>query len=73
MERLRAKLVLKYPDGRDVIADLDEVFSADPANMVALFAYLRRHYGSMAAYAERIGVADEVTARLRATLLEPAV
>jgi len=72
MERLRAKLVLKYPDGRDVIADLDEVFSADPANMVALFAYLRRHYGSMAAYAERIGVADEVTARLRATLLEPA-
>jgi protein-tyrosine phosphatase len=72
MERLRAKLILKYPDGRDVIADIDEVFSADPANMVGLFEHLRARYGSIAGYATHIGVSDDVLARLRAGLLEPA-
>jgi protein-tyrosine phosphatase len=71
MERLRTKLILKYPDGRDVIADIDEVFSADPANMVELFAYMRRHYGSVTDYASKVGVPDELVARLRQTLLEP--
>jgi protein-tyrosine phosphatase len=72
MERLRAKLILKYPDGKDVIADISEVFSADPANMIGLFAHLRQRYGSVAGYAERAGVPDEVVTRLRAALLEPA-
>jgi protein-tyrosine phosphatase len=71
MERLRAKLILKYPDGRDVIADIDEVFSADPANMVGLFAYLRERYGSIADYAAHIGIGAELVARLRVALLEP--
>jgi protein-tyrosine phosphatase len=71
MERLRAKLILKYPDGKDVIADIDEVFSANPANMVELFAYLRERYGSVAEYAVTIGVPDAVLARLREELLEP--
>ena len=45
MERLRAKLlILKYPDGKDVIAGIDEVFSADPANMVELFRFMRERY-----------------------------
>ena len=69
MERLRAKLILKYPDGRDVIADLDEVFSADPSNMVALLAHLRDRYGSITDYAAKIGVADDVIDRLRTLLL----
>jgi protein-tyrosine phosphatase len=72
MERLRAKLILKYPDGKDVIADIDEVFSADPANMVELFRYLRERYGSVTGYAAAVGVPDELVARLRSTLLEPA-
>jgi protein-tyrosine phosphatase len=71
MERLRAKLILKYPDGKDVIADIDEVFSANPANMVELFAYLRERYGSVAEYAVTVGVPDAVVARLREELLEP--
>ena len=71
MERLRAKLILKYPDGKDVIADIDEVFSAHPANMVELFAYLRERYGSVAEYAVTVGVPDAVVARLREELLEP--
>jgi protein-tyrosine phosphatase len=72
MERLRAKLILKYPDGKDVIADIDEVFSADPANMVRLFEHLRERYGSVAGYAAAIGVSDPLLAGLRDGLLEPA-
>ncbi len=72
MERLRAKLILKYPDGKAVISDISEVFSADPANMVRLFAHLRERYGSVPGYAERAGVSDDVVTRLRSALLEPA-
>ena len=72
MERLRAKLIVKYPDSRDTIADIDEVFSANPTNMVNLFAYLRERYGSVTEYAVTVGVPDAVVARLREELLEPA-
>jgi protein-tyrosine phosphatase len=72
MERLRAKLILKYPDGKDVIADIDEVFSAKPDNMVELLRYLRERYGSVTEYAATVGVPDALVARLRQTLLEPA-
>ena len=72
MERLRAKLIVKYPDSKDTITDIDEVFSANPANMVDLFAYLRERYGSVTEYAVTVGVPDAVVARLREELLEPA-
>jgi protein-tyrosine phosphatase len=72
MERLRAKLILKYPDGKDVIADIDEVFSADPSNMVNLFAHLRDRYGSISGYLSTIGASDALVDRLREALLEPA-
>ncbi len=73
MERLRAKLMEKYPDGKDVIAGIDEVFSADPDNMVRLFEHLRARYGSVAGYGAHIGVTDSLLAGLRAALLEPDV
>jgi len=72
MDHLRAKLILKYPDGKDIISKIDPVFSAEPANMVDLFDYLREHYGSIDQYAAKIGVPDQVLARLRRNLLEPA-
>jgi protein-tyrosine phosphatase len=72
MERLRAKLMVKYPDSKDTISDIDEVFSANPDNMVELFAYLRERYGSVTGYAVAVGVPDAVVARLRGELLEPA-
>jgi protein-tyrosine phosphatase len=72
MERLRAKLIVKYPDSKDTITDIDEVFSANPANMVNLFAYVRERYGSVTEYAVTVGVPDAVVARLREELLEPA-
>jgi protein-tyrosine phosphatase len=72
MERLRAKLILKYPDGRDVIADIDEVFSADPANMVGLFTFLRQRFGDVAGWASAAEVSDELVSRLKSVLLEPS-
>jgi protein-tyrosine phosphatase len=71
MARLRAKLTVKYPDGKTLITDSDALFSADPANMVALFAHLRDRYGTAEGYAEAVGVPSDVVARLRHTLLEP--
>jgi len=72
MNRLRAKLIEKYPDGESVIADSDVLFSADPANMVTLFAHLRNRYGTVAEYAAEVGVPEDVVQRLRQSLLEPA-
>jgi protein-tyrosine phosphatase len=72
MERLRAKLILKYPDGKEAITSIDEVFSADPANMVELFRYLRERFGSVDGYAASVGVPEALVARLRQTLLDPA-
>jgi protein-tyrosine phosphatase len=72
MVRLRAKLIEKYPDGKGFIADSDVLFSADPSNMVALFAHLRAGYGTVAEYAAQVGVPDDVVDRLRQSLLEPA-
>ena len=71
MARLRAKLMVKYPDGKSLIADSDAIFSADPANMVALFAHLRARYGTVARYASDVGIPDDVVSRLREALLEP--
>jgi protein-tyrosine phosphatase len=71
MARLRAKLIVKYPDGKLLITDSDSIFSADPANMVALFAHLRARYGTVADYAAKIGVPGDVISRLREALLEP--
>jgi protein-tyrosine phosphatase len=73
MARLRTKLIVKYPDGKLLIADedSDEIFSADPAHMVALFAHLKDRYGTVDEYASAIGVPDEVVAGLRRAMLEP--
>jgi hypothetical protein len=53
-----------------VDSDADAIFSADPSNMVALFAHLEDRYGSVAEYAAAIGIPDEVVARLREAMLE---
>ena len=71
MQRLRAKLLVKYPEGRETIENIDEVFSADPSNMVALFAHMRDRYGSISGYASMVGVPDDLVTRLRQALLEP--
>jgi protein-tyrosine phosphatase len=72
MERLRAKLILKYPDGKDVIANIDEVFSADPSQMEAFLRYLGERHGTAHAYLESLGASPGLFDRLRSVLLEPA-
>jgi protein-tyrosine phosphatase len=72
MLRLRAKLIVKYPEGRDSIENLDEVFSADPAQMEQLLDHLKERYGTVGAYVAGLGVGPSVLDGLRAALLEPA-
>jgi protein-tyrosine phosphatase len=72
MVRLRAKIIVKYPDSRETIENISEVFSADPAQMEALLDHLRDEYGSVEAYLRKAGADDELLAALRAALLEPA-
>ena len=59
MVRLRAKLIVKYPDSRTVIENINEVFSAEPAQMEALLDHLRERYGSISSYVEALGAEPE--------------
>ena len=73
MARLRAKLIFKYPEGRDdASTNIDEVFSADPAQMELLLDHLRERYGSVDAYVAGLGARAGLVDGLRAALLEPA-
>jgi protein-tyrosine phosphatase len=71
MERLREKLIRKYPDGKDVIANIDEVFSADPEQMRGLLDYLADRYASVREYVAGLGADPGLVDRLRVALLEP--
>ncbi len=71
MLRLRAKLVRKYPEGRDAIENMGEVFSAEPAQMEQLLDHVRSEHGSVEAYVAGLGAGPGTVERLRATLLEP--
>jgi protein-tyrosine phosphatase len=70
MLRLRAKLILKYPEGRETIENIDEVFSADPAQMELLLDHLRAEYGSAEAYLAGLGARLDLVEALRGALLE---
>jgi protein-tyrosine phosphatase len=72
MRRLRAKLILKYPEGRETIENIDEVFSAEPAQMEQLLDHVRELYGSVGAYVAGLGGAPGLVDALRNALLEPA-
>jgi protein-tyrosine phosphatase len=72
MLRLRAKLIAKYPEGRETIENIDEVFSADPVQMEQLLDHVQEQYGSVGAYVDGLGAEPGLVERLRAGLLEPA-
>jgi len=72
MLRLRAKLILKYPEGRETIENIDEVFSAAPTRMEGLLDHLRQRYGSGEEYLAKLGAPTGLVADLRAVLLERA-
>ncbi len=70
MVALRAKLIERYPEGRDTISAADEMFAARPEYMAGLLEDLAAEYGTIAAYAEAAGVDAGTVARLQAVLLE---
>ena len=72
MLRLRAKLIQKYPEGRETLENIDEVFSAEPAQMEQLLDHIQEQYGSVGAYVEGLGAPPGLLERLRTALLEPA-
>ncbi len=72
MLRLRAKLIVKYPDARETLENIDEVFSAEPAQMEQLLDHVQATYGSVEAYVSGLGAGPELVECLRAALLEPA-
>jgi protein-tyrosine phosphatase len=71
MLRLRAKLILKYPEGRETLENIYEVFSADPGQMELLLDHLRDQYGSAEAYLAGLGAPAGLIEALRTALLEP--
>jgi protein-tyrosine phosphatase len=71
MLRLRAKLIVKYPEGRETIENIDEVFSAEPAQMEVLLDHLRDQYGSAENYLAGLGARVDLVEALRTALLEP--
>jgi protein tyrosine/serine phosphatase len=72
MEVLRARLFARHPELADAFGELDEVFSAHPAQMEQLLDHLRVQYGSVESYVASIGASRELVDGLRAGLLEPA-
>ena len=50
MEVLRARLFDRHPELRAAFEEVDEVFSADPAQMERLLDHLRSRYGSVESY-----------------------
>lgn len=70
MEALRAKLIERYPEGREVIERADELFSAHPSNMTELLEHIEARYGTIEAYAAGAGAGPDVVGALREVLLE---
>jgi protein-tyrosine phosphatase len=72
MELLRARLFARHPELGDAFGEVDEVFSADPAQMEQLLDHVRRRYGSVEAYVVGLGAPPGLVPALRAGLLEDA-
>ncbi|MEI8051295.1 MAG: tyrosine-protein phosphatase [Actinomycetes bacterium] len=70
MDRLRLRLVDRYPDAEDAIMGAHEVFSADPSNIERLLDEIDTRWGSIEALAAHLGIESDVIETLRNHLLE---
>ena len=70
MEVLRARLFDRHPELRAAFEEVDEVFSADPAQMERLLDHLRSRYGSVESYVAILGARPGLVDGLRAGLLD---
>jgi protein-tyrosine phosphatase len=71
MEQLRERAIARNPQRKELYEQSDELFSAAPANIVSLFADLRRDFGSIDGYLAWAGAGPEISLALQETLLEP--
>jgi protein-tyrosine phosphatase len=71
MGRLRSSLIRRYPEGKEIIEQADELFSAEPTNIAQLLTALRHQHGSVEEYARGAGAGENVVQSLREQLLEP--
>ena len=71
MDRLREKIIRKYPESEERLNNIDGVFTAEPRKMEVLLDYARQRYGSMESYVETLGAGPTLVPALRASLLEP--
>ena len=71
MDRLREKIIRKYPESEERLNSIDGVFTAEPRKMEVLLDYARERYGSMESYVETLGAAPTLVPALRGSLLEP--
>jgi protein-tyrosine phosphatase len=72
MTRLRASLIERYPDGRELIEQANEMFSARPETISALITTLEAEHGSLEGYLRANGAPADLADRLQSALLEPA-
>ncbi len=70
MERLRQRLVKRYPDAEEAIMAADAVFSADPSNIERLLDEIDGRWGSFEAFAHHLGFDEATLTQLRENLLE---
>ncbi len=71
MDRLREKIIRKYPEAEERLNSIDGVFTAEPRKMEVLLEYARERYGSMESYVETLGAQPTLVPALRESLLEP--
>lgn len=71
MDRLREKIIRKYPESEERLNTIDGVFTAEPQKMEVLLDYARQQYGSLESYVAALGAGPELVPALRQALLEP--
>ncbi len=71
MDRLREKIIRKYPESEERLNTIDGVFTAEPDKMEVLLDYARRRYGSLESYVASLGAEPGLVPALRQALLEP--
>ncbi len=71
MDRLREKIIRKYPESEERLNTIDGVFTAEPDKMEVLLDYARQRYGTLESYVASLGAEPGLVPALRQALLEP--
>ena len=70
MDKVRDRLIARYPEAEEQIREAKELLSAEPRNMEFLLTTIEQQWGSIEAYAHHLGISAETCTALRSALLE---